>query len=116
MLGFKRKVIEMLQKKGYIISKDATNKSKFTIQKNKIEIAMNFSNEGTALLQYFTKTKVNLKDFFDNGNSDTEILQTVADFFDTIAKVQKIETKIDKKQTEITKLKEEILNIYSFEV
>lgn len=112
MLGFKRKIIDLLQKKGYVISKMIDNKSRFLITKNKIEIQINFSTEGTALLQYFTKAKNNIKDFFDNGNSDTEIIETVEKMFEVIAKVQKIETKIDKKNQEILKLKEEILQNY----
>lgn len=112
MLGFKRQIIEMLQRRGFIISKTEDNKSKFTVQMSKTVITLNFGKDGTALLQYFTKTKVNIKDCFDKGNSGTEILDIIVNFFGKILKIQKLESKIDKKQTEIIKLKEEILSFY----
>lgn len=113
MIGFKKKIVELLQKKGFVVSKTLENKSRFFVAKGKIEVSLNFSKEGTALLQYYTKAKNNIKDFFDNGNSDSEIIETVNGMFDIIAKIQKIEVKIEKKEQEINKLKEEILNTYN---
>lgn len=114
--GFKRNVIDLLQNEGLIVVRSSDNKSKFSIIKNNIQIQMTFGVNDAVVIQYYTKTKTNLKDYFDNGSSDTEIIVTVLNFFDTIANVQKIEIKIDKKQSEINKLKERILLIQHSEV
>ena len=113
MNGFKTSIIDLLQKNGYVITKSVDNKSKFFVEKNKTTVTMSLSREGTALLQYYTTTNLNIKDFFDNGNSDSEIIETIEKMFDVISKIQKIEAKISKKNQEILKLKEEILQIHN---
>lgn len=114
--GFKRNVIDLLQNEGLIVVRSSDNKSKFSITKKNIQIQMTFGVINAVMIQYYTKTKVNFTDYFDNENSDIEIIETVLNFFDTIADVQKIEIKIDKKQSEINKLKEKILLIQHSEV
>ena len=109
MTSFKKAILILLQNRLFIVTSDSTNKSKFFLTKKDITISMSFSIEGTALLQYYTKTKVNLKDFFDNGCSDSEIVESINEMFNKIEEIQAIEKKIAKYEDKITALKLEIL-------
>jgi len=109
MIGFKKQIITLLQNKMFIVTADSENRSKFYITSKNITINISFSYEGTASLQYYAKSKINLKDSFDKGCSDTEIINTVLEMFKKIEEIQGIEKKIAKHEEKITALKLEIL-------